>query len=202
MSDRHVLKMLRQMASGRWSVEVAPAMATTKEFARLAAIAQQFGYEYAGIRRGSGYVMSFVPDLGPQARARAAHNWAQYPHASDGGARPPLAPEAIDLLKARITFDMSALYGNQVLRSIGLVGALLVFGLLRGTTPTVFAGIACAVLVVGVPLGLAVNRHRRAKCTALLQAAGFIPMTDRNGRLRYVPPGQLPGYGDPNAGRA
>ncbi|MGW5122799.1 hypothetical protein ACWEQ7_01785 [Streptomyces sp. NPDC004069] len=196
-----MVKMLRQMTSGQ-PVEVAPGMATTKEFARLASIAQQFGYEYAGVRQGWGYVMLFVPDFSPQARARAAQNWAQYPNASDGGALPPLAPGAIELLKARITFDMSALYGNQVIRSIGLCVFPLALGLQRGTTSVLLAGAFCAVLMVAIPLGLAINRRRKAKCTALLQAAGFIPVTDQNGRLRYVPPsGQFPGQGNPFAGR-
>lgn len=201
MSERHVLKMLRQMASGQ-PVEVAPGMASTKEFARLASIAQEFGYEYAGVRQKWGYVMLFVPGLSPQGRARAAQNWAQYPNASDGGALPPLVPAAIELLKARITFDMTALYGNQVIRSIGLCVILLGLGLQRGTTSVLLAGAFCAVLMVAVPLGLAINRRRKAKCTALLQAAGFIPVTDQNGRLRYVPPsGQFPGQGNPFAGR-
>jgi hypothetical protein len=194
--------MLRQMTSGR-PVEVAPGMAWTKGFARLAFIAQQFGYEYAGVRQGLSYVMLFVPDFSPQARARAAQNWAQYPNACDGGALPPITPEAIELLKARITFDMTAMYGRQVLTAIGISVLCVGSGLGRGTIPVVVAGIFCAALVVAIPLGLAVNRHRKTKSAALLQAAGFIPVTDQNGRLRYVPPSwQLPGHGNPYAGRA
>ncbi|WP_175439113.1 hypothetical protein [Streptomyces vilmorinianum] len=50
------------------------------------------------------------------------------------------------------------------------------------------------------PVGFAVNRRYAVKYTAQLEAAGFTPVTDRTGRLRYEPPGgQLPGHGNPFA---
>lgn len=67
-------------------------MATMRKLTRLAFIAQQFGYEYADVwqgsgPRGNGCVILIVPDPSPQARARAAQNWARYPGPA-GSARP------------------------------------------------------------------------------------------------------------------
>ncbi|MFJ5894962.1 hypothetical protein ACIQFZ_05725 [Streptomyces sp. NPDC093064] len=209
MSDRHVRKMLRQMASGE-PVHVSPAMGSMKKFTRLAFIAEQFGYEYADIWQGGGldgnqYVMLIVPDPSPQARARAAQNRALYPDASDGGPLPPLVPDAVELLKARITFDITAKFTDKqrvVLAAVGAIPLALPVGFWigEGATAVVLAGVVWAAVMALVPVGLAVNRHYRAKYTALLQAAGYTAVTDPNGRLRYVPPdGQLPGHGNPFA---
>ncbi|MEU2908918.1 hypothetical protein ACWCQ0_32920 [Streptomyces massasporeus] len=210
MSNKHVRKMLRRMASGE-PVEVAPAMATMKKLTRLAFIAQLFGYEYADIRQGGGpqgdgYVLLIVPDPSPEARARAERNRAAYPDASDGGALPPLDPGAIELLKARITFDIAAKYTDRqriLMAGAGAVplAVMVGFGLGSGTTAVVVTVAVWAVVMALVPVGLAVNRRYRAKYAALLQAAGFTPVTDPTGRLRYVPPRrQLPGPGNPFAG--
>ncbi|GAA0906935.1 hypothetical protein [Streptomyces thermoalcalitolerans] len=52
-----------------------------------------------------------------------------------------------------------------------------------------------------LPAGLALNRHCKAKYSSLLQAVGYTLVTDRTGRMRYVPPdGRLPGHGNPFAG--
>ncbi|MBD0422077.1 hypothetical protein H0H10_23475 [Streptomyces sp. TRM S81-3] len=209
MSDRHVRKMLRRTASGE-PFEVAPAIATLRKLARLAFIAQQFGYEYADIRQGggpqgNGFVMLLVPDPRPQARARAARNRAQYPDASDGGALPPLVPEEVELLKARITFDITTRYTDRqriVLTGVGAVPLAVPIGFQLGTgaTAVVLAGAVWAALMALLPVGFAVNRRYRAKYAALLQAAGFTPVTDGRGRLRYLPPGgRLPGHGNPFA---
>ncbi|MEU1574268.1 hypothetical protein ABZ519_24535 [Streptomyces collinus] len=210
MGNKHVRTMLRRMASGE-HVEIAPAMATMKKLTRLAFIAQQFGYEYADIGQGGGpqgdgYVLLIVPDPSPQARARAERNRTTYPDAGDGGALPPLDPGAIELLKARITFDITAKHTDRqrvLLAGVGAVPlALLVgFGLGSGITAVAVTAAVWAAVMALVPVGLAVNRHYRAKYAALLRAAGFTPVTDPTGRLRYVPPGgQLPGHGNPFAG--
>ncbi|MEU6278551.1 hypothetical protein ABZ871_40115 [Streptomyces populi] len=212
MSDRQVRKMLRQMASGE-PVQVVTARASMKKLARLAFIAQQFGYEYADVRQGggaqgNGFVMLIVPDPDPRARARAEQSRARYPDASDGGALPAPVPEEVELLKARIAFDLAARYTEKQLAAILVAGfsALSVcLGLQLGadTTAAVVAGITWAVLMALVPVGLVVNRRYRAKYAALLRAAGFTPVTERSGRLRYVPrDGQLPGHGNPFAGGA
>ncbi|MFF7732554.1 hypothetical protein [Streptomyces sp. NPDC007984] len=210
MSNRHVRKMLRKMASGE-PVEVAPAIATLTKLSRLGCIAQQFGYEYADIRQGggpqgNGYVMLIVPDPRPEARARAERNRAAYPNASDGGALPPLDPEAVGILKARITFDITAKYTDRqriLLTAAGAVPLALPigFGLGSGITAVVIAAGVWAAVMALIPVGLTVNRRYRAKYEALLRAAGFTPVTDSAGRMRYVPPGrQLPGHGNPFAG--
>ncbi|MFJ7176883.1 hypothetical protein ACIQXA_10855 [Streptomyces massasporeus] len=210
MSNKHVRKMLRRMASGG-PVEVAPAMATMKKLTRLAFIAQQFGYAYADVRQGGGpqgdgYVLLIVPDPSPEARARAERNRAAYPDAGDGGALPPLDPGAIELLKARITFDITAKHTDRqriLLAGVGAVPLAVMagFGLGSGATAVVITAVVWAAVMALVPVGLAVNRRYRAKYAALLQVAGFTPVTDPSGRLRYVPPGgQLPGHGNPFAG--
>ncbi|MFF3851012.1 hypothetical protein [Streptomyces sp. NPDC002328] len=128
MSERHVSKMLRQMAGGE--TVVIDLASTTKKLARLACIAEQFGYRYADIRKGDRYVMLIVPDHSPEARARAARNWAQYPNAGDGGALPPLAPDAIELLTARISFDITAMHTpKQLLAHTCLAGVPLAAGI-------------------------------------------------------------------------
>lgn len=53
MSNRQVQKMFQLMASGE-AVEVTSPMASVKKLARLAFVAQQFGYEYADVRQGVG----------------------------------------------------------------------------------------------------------------------------------------------------
>ncbi|MGC0331658.1 hypothetical protein RKD23_004648 [Streptomyces sp. SAI-170] len=209
MKKRQVRKMLGQMATGQ-PVTVRSPMASVKKLARFAYVAQQFGYEYADVRQGgqhnSEYTMLLVPDHSPQGRARAAQNWAQYPNAGDGVSLPPLVPNAVDLLKARIKFDISGRHAEKQrirLAAIGIPLACvgLVFELGTDTTAFVVAGVLCAAGLGLLPLGLAYSRRDNARQAALLQAAGFTQVRDETGRLRYVPPGgQLPGHGNPFAG--
>lgn len=197
MSKRHVRKMLQQMASGG-PVEVTSTMASMKKLARLASTAQQFGYDYADVRQGggpqgNGLVMLIVPDPDPQARARAAQNWERYPNAGDGVSLPPLEPEAVELLQARIKFDLaSRLTPKQAAVLAASVWTVLAatIGYKVSAHPTglLAVGAAWAVLMALIPVGTAVNRRYRARQAALLQAAGFTPVTDPRGRLRYVPP--------------
>ncbi|WP_445524372.1 hypothetical protein [Streptomyces cyslabdanicus] len=181
-----------------------------KRLTRLAFIAQQFGYEYADVWQGGGpggnaFVMLIVSDPSPQARARAARNWAQYPDAADGGALPPLVPDEVELLKARITFDITAKFTDRQRALIAAAGAvplalLVGFEIGAGVNAVVLAGAVWAAVMALVPLGLAVNRRYRAKYAARLEAAGYTTVTDPSGRLRYVPPdGRLPGHGNPFA---
>ncbi|CAL9435047.1 hypothetical protein SUDANB58_02132 [Streptomyces sp. enrichment culture] len=53
MSRRQTRRMLRLMASGE-PVQLASPMASVRKLARLAFVAQQFGYEYADVRQSSG----------------------------------------------------------------------------------------------------------------------------------------------------
>ncbi|MFE5295324.1 hypothetical protein [Streptomyces sp. NPDC056632] len=199
--------MLRLIASGE-PVKLTISMATMKRLTRLAFITQQFGYEYADLQQGSGaMVMWLVPDRSPQARALAAENWARYPHASDGVSLPPLVPDALELLKARMVLDLKREYSTKqrlALMAAYLTAAALMlgFGFGRNTIDVMTtAGVFSAAITALLPVGFAISRRFVVKYTAQLEVAGFTPVTDRNGRLRYVPPGvQLPGHGNPFAG--
>ncbi|MFI5470524.1 hypothetical protein ACIA6D_09890 [Streptomyces cacaoi] len=184
-----------------------------KKLARLAFIARQFGYEYADIRQGGGpqgkgFVMLIFPDLSPQARARAEQNWAQFPQASEGVALPPLIHGEVELLKARMVFDLSTRYTEK--QRLVIAGATfsalsvaLGFKLGADTTAVIISGVVWAALMALMPVLVIVNRRYKAKSIARFQAAGLTPVTDQSGRLRYVPPGgQLPGHGNPFAGSA
>ncbi|CAL9519440.1 hypothetical protein SUDANB176_03821 [Streptomyces sp. enrichment culture] len=207
MGERQVRKMLRRMESGE-PVQITSHMTTLKKLARLACVARQFGYEYADARQGggpqgNGMVLLFVPDAGPQARARAARNRARYPHAGDGGELPPLEPAEVELLKARIGFDLATTYTEKQLLVISVVGftalaVSLALQLGADATAVVVAGVVWAVLMALLPVGVVYNRRYRAGQADLLRAAGFTPVTERSGRLRYVPP---PATADPHAGR-
>ncbi len=208
MSKRQTRKMLHLMASGE-PVELVSPMASVKKLARLAFIAQQFGYEYADVRQGGGnnsqLKMLIVPDLDPQARARAAQNWAQYPNAGDGVSLPPLVPDAVELLKARINFDLT---GKSAEKRMGYgalgvsIGCVILAYRLGGTsTDFVISGGIWLALMAVFGIGVVVNRKRNAKFAARLQAAGFAPVTDETGRVRHLPPGgRMPGHGNPFGG--
>ncbi|WP_077800566.1 hypothetical protein [Streptomyces sp. JHA26] len=210
MSKRQTQKMLRLMASGE-PVELTSAMASVKKLARLAFVAQQFGYEYADVRQGGGnngqLRMLIVPDPSPQARARAAQNRAQYPNAGDGVSVPPLVPDAFELLKARINFDLT---GTSAQKRMGYAGlgvtlgcAVLAFRAGGQSDDFVMAAIVWLFALAVLGVGLLVTRKRNAKFAARLQAAGFLPVADETGRVRYLPPGaQPPGHGNPFGGGA
>lgn len=205
MSKRQTQKMLQLMASGE-PVELTSPMASVKKLARLAFVAQQFGYEYADVRQGGGnnsqLKMLIVPDLSPQAQARAAQNWAQYPNAHDGVSVPPLVPDAFELLMARINFDLTGKNAEKRMGygAIGVsIGAVIIAYRLGGTSDDfVIAAIIWLALMAILGIGFVVTRKRNAKFAARLQAAGFTPVTDETGRVRYLPPGgQMPGHGNP-----
>ncbi|MZF86878.1 hypothetical protein [Streptomyces sp. SID5643] len=208
MSKRQMQKMLRLMAGGE-PVELTSPMASVKKLARLASVAQQFGYEYADVRQSSGrngaLTMLLLPDPGPQARARAGQNRAQYPDAADGVSVPPVAPEAFELLKARINFDLTGKHAEKRMGygALGVTVGCAILGFRFGgqSDDFVAAGVVWVLLMAVFGIGLVMTRKRNVKFAARLQAAGFLPVTDENGRTRYVPPGaQLPGQGNPFAG--
>ncbi|WP_405916972.1 hypothetical protein [Streptomyces sp. NBC_00728] len=205
MSKRQIRQMFRLMAAGE-AVQLTSPMASVKKLARLAFIAQQFGYEYADVRRGGGrnntLTMLIVPDSGPQAQARAAQNWSQYPQAGDGVSLPPVVPDALELLKARINFDLTGKNAEKRMTytAFGLTGGCVVLGVRAGGDSAAFtvAGILWAVLMVVLGIGLVVTRKRNAKFAGLLRAAGFAPVTEEGGRVRYLPP--TAGYAGQPAG--
>ncbi|MEV5321085.1 hypothetical protein AB0K92_26135 [Streptomyces sp. NPDC052687] len=205
MSKRQIRKMLRLMASGE-PVQVTSAMASVKKLAKLAFIAQQFGYEYADVRTGGGHdnslTMLIVPDPSPHARARAAQNWAQYPNAGDGVSLPPFVPDALELLKARINFDLTGkgVEKRMAFAAVGVTVGSAVLAVQGGSGALLWGAIMWVFLMGILAFGFFFNRRRNAKFAARLQAAGFIPVTDEGGRVRYLPPGaQLPGHGNPFA---
>ncbi|MFI7346710.1 hypothetical protein ACIBSR_10625 [Streptomyces sp. NPDC049936] len=208
MSKRQTQKMLRLMASGE-PVELTSPMASVKKLAKLAFVAQQFGYEYADARQGGGsngsLTMLLVPDPSPHARARAAQNWAQYPNAGDGVSVPPLVPDAFELLKARINFDLTGKSAEKRMGygALGVTIGCVVLAYRSGGSSDDFvvaAVIWLAVLAI-LGVGFLVTRKRNARFAARLQAAGFVPTADETGRVRYLPPGgQLPGHGNPFGG--
>lgn len=209
MGKRQVRQMFRLMATGE-PVQLTSPMASVKKLARLAFLAQQFGYEYADVRQGSGrnnaLTMLIVPDPAPQAQARAAQNWAQYPKAGDGVSLPPVVPDALELLKARINFDLTGKNAEKRMRYafFGLTVACVVLGVRNGGDSVAWtvAGVLWALLMVVLGIGLVVTRKRNAKFAARLRAAGFAPVTEEGGRVRYLPPtaggyGGHGGYGGP-----
>ncbi|KAF2779777.1 XdhC/CoxF family protein [Streptomyces sp. OM5714] len=205
MSKRQTQKMLELMASGE-PVQLTSRMSSVKKLAKLAFVAQQFGYEYADVRQSGGnntaLTMLLVPDPSPQARTRAAQNWAQYPNAGDGVSLPPLVPDAFELLKARIKFDLTGKNAqkNMGYGALGGTVACVVIAFREGGSSDDFliSGIIWLVLMAALGIGFLATRKRNAKFAARLQAAGFVPMADETGRLRYLPPGgQLPGHGNP-----
>ncbi|MFE0414057.1 hypothetical protein [Streptomyces tendae] len=207
MSKRQTQKMLELMASGE-PVQLTSRMSSVKKLAKLAFVAQQFGYEYADVRQSGGnnaaLTMLLVPDPSPQARTRAAQNWAQYPNAGDGVSLPPLVPDAFELLKARINFDLTGKNAqkNMGYGALGGTVACVVIAFREGGSSDdfVLSGIIWLVLMAALGIGFLVTRKRNAKFAARLQAAGFVPMADETGRVRYLPPGgQLPGHGNPFA---
>ena len=204
MSKRQVQKMLRLIASGQ-PVELTSPMASVKKLAHLAFVAQQFGYEYLDVRQGgrnNALVMLIAPDPSPQARARAAQNWAQYPDAGDGVSLPPLVPDAHELLKARINFDLT---GRHVEKRMYWVAAGITAGFFFSALKADIEGDSAFFVVLGwlalmalLAVGVVVTRKRNAKFAARLEAAGFTPVRDETGRLRYLPAsGHLPGHGNP-----
>ncbi|MFE5261411.1 hypothetical protein [Streptomyces coelicoflavus] len=205
MSKRQTRKMLQLMASAE-PVQLTSRMSSVKKLAKLAFVAQQFGYEYADVRQSGGnnaaLTMLLVPDPSPQARTRAAQNWAQYPNAGDGVSLPPLVPDAFELLKARINFDLTGKNAqkNMGYGALGGTVACVVIAFREGGSSDDFllSGIIWVVLMAALGIGFLVTRKRNAKFAARLQAAGFVPMADETGRVRYLPPGgQLPGHGNP-----
>lgn len=144
-----------------------------------------------------------MPDPSPEARERAARNRARYPDASDGVSLPPVVPDEAELLKARMVFDLGRQYTNKqrvAIAGFGFTAMAVAIGYRFAESDTVVIAVGVWVALMGLmPGGVIFNRRRNARYTAQLQAAGFTPVTDQGGRLRYVPGGRLPGHGNPFA---
>lgn len=197
--------MLRKMESGE-PVELSVSMTTMKGLTRLAFLAQQFGYEYADLNQvDNRFALRIVPDPSREGRERAARNRERYPDARNGGSLPPVAPDEAGLLKARMLFDLGRQFTDKqrfALAGIPITGMVAGIGYRfgDGTTGVVVSVGVWAALMGLAYVGLVASRRRHVRYTAQLEAAGFTPVTDQGGRLRYVPPGrQLPGHGNPFA---
>ncbi|QKW06421.1 hypothetical protein HUT18_08400 [Streptomyces sp. NA04227] len=203
MSKRQISKMFELMASGE-IVELTSRMASVKKLARLAFLAEQFGYQYADVRQAgsqnSALKMLIVPDLTPQARERAGRSWAQYPQAAAGGELPPFEPAALELLKARINFDLTGKSAEKrmVMGGVGVTLGCGIAAVQAGSDLAPYSAGLWALLMAILGVGFFVTRKRNAKFAARLQQAGYTAVTDESGRTRYLPPGgQLPGHGNP-----
>jgi hypothetical protein len=191
MDQRHIRQLLRRMADGE--PVSAGAGIFGQAFAPVVFYARQFGYTYTDITAGRKQLLiQLVPDPSPQARARAAENWARYPDAATGGELPPPDPDAMALIKAQGYFvmDLPISEGMRIGLLVFLVSFVSMaiatrFGL--GTGAVVWVG-AMALVAVGVLF----NRRSRARNSALLDAAGFTLTTDPTGRRRYLPPADPP----------
>ncbi|WP_327358567.1 hypothetical protein [Streptomyces sp. NBC_01304] len=205
MSKRQISKMFQLMASGE-AVELTSPMASVKKLAKLAFIAEQFGYQYADATQSGGQnnalKMLILPDQSPAAQQRAAQNWAQFPQAGSDGPLPPFQPDAMELLKARINFDLTGKSAEKrmIWGAVGITAGSA-YGAVSAGDGAVFVIAAWAGLMVLLGAGFVWTRKRNAKFAALLQSAGFTPVPDETGRVRLVPPGgQLPGHGNPFGG--
>lgn len=206
MGARRARKMLRKMESGE-PVQLVIGMTTMKGLTRLALLAGQFGYEYGdlNITGDNKMALRLVPDPSPEGRERAERNRARYPDARNGGPLPPVVPEEIELLRARMLFDLGHQHTDKErlgLAGIGLTGLAFGIGyLFKGVAVgvAVAVGVGSWVVLMGLAyLGLTATRRRNVRYTARLEAAGFTLVTDRAGRLRYLPPGgRPPGHGNP-----
>lgn len=191
MSDRQVRAMLSTMAQGA-PVEVTNTWSSVSKLARLAHLAEQFGYQYADARYVSrGTQLLLVPDPLPQAQQRAQHTWAQFPQAATGGPVPPLPAQGPELLKAQVNFDLTGRHNEKrrLLAAIPITVIVLLRLLRDGADAAVFWIPFWLLLLVAAGGGVLYSRTRHEKFGAQLAAAGFVQVPDASGRLHYVPPG-------------
>ncbi|MGP3950410.1 hypothetical protein [Streptomyces sp. 7N604] len=217
-TDKQIAQMLRLMASNE-VVEVTNRWGSVKKLAGLAFIAEQFGFAYYGAEQSGandGAVkMQLYRDPSPYAQQRAAATWAQFPQAGNGGPLPgiqpggklkpvPEAAPAVELLKARINFDLTGKSAEKRMMwgAIGFtVGGAI--GVARGDFFGLTMGIGLGLWAFCMALlgfGFIWTRRRNQKYAALLASAGFVPVRDETGRTRFLRPDQqLPGHANPFA---
>lgn len=180
-------------------MELTRKRATLTGLARLAATAEQFGYAYADLRQQGSqdrYQLVVVPDPRPQAVERAERNRARYPDAATRGPLPAVPAEELELLKARIRFDLLNLYDDKQRASMlyvtctvasAILGARLGLSATSPITAALIAVAVWAVFMALVPALVSAARRRRIRSAAVLEAAGFARTTDLDGRIRYLP---------------
>ncbi|MFC0843693.1 hypothetical protein ACFH04_08165 [Streptomyces noboritoensis] len=196
-------QLLRSMASGE-PVKLRLSGYTFKGMTRLALVAEQFGYVYMDLHQDfedQCAIMLLLPDRSEHAQARAAANWARYPHATDGRSLPPDEPEVRELLKARMITDLNRQYSTRhralVLLIPSLAGTWELWSEFKPENRTFALLLAGGFFVLSsslIILRIALAQRGSTKYTRRLEAAGYTAVTDRNGRRRYYPPGRhLPG---------
>ncbi|WP_159027576.1 MULTISPECIES: hypothetical protein [unclassified Streptomyces] len=209
MRKRRVRRMVAELASGE-PVNVRRHMTTLTGLAELAALAEPFGYEYAGLTRETGlqgnttFTLHLVPDPRRPARERAAQSWAAYPQAAERGPLPPVPAQRLDMLKARVRFDLTAQMTDRQRTRLAFCmlafWSLLTMLRLHGShTALVVIVVVWVVLVPLIPYGIRRNHRVRARYAAILDAAGYVRTTDAQGLPRYLlPGGRHPGRFDPS----
>ncbi|MET8827395.1 hypothetical protein ABZX40_23410 [Streptomyces sp. NPDC004610] len=193
MRKRLVRKMFRGMAEGG-PVRLTVRFAGLRTMARLALLAEQFGYRYVDASQGREEMFLFLqPDPSPEGLARAAENRARYPDAATGGPRPPLVDKDVALFRMRIEWDLQTGLSDRVRLLLWCLlivptSAAIMFRFQDHPTVVAVTGISCGVLfVVPVLFGVYVLPGMRARQEARMVAAGFVRVTDPDGRPRYVP---------------
>jgi len=208
--------MLRQMAT-QDEATVTSRMSSVRRLARLALVAEQFGFMYGDARTSGGQNgstrMTLHRDHSPYAQQRATANMARFPQAGNGGDLPgmqpggtlkplPEAADHLELLKARINFDLTGKQAEKrmLAGAAGLTGAM-VLGLVRSVLEDgalVFGLVSYVLLMLLLGAGFLWTRGRNARYAARLESAGLTQVRDETGRVRYLPPGgRLPGHANP-----
>jgi hypothetical protein len=198
--DPEVLHLMRQVAVGAPSVEIARPVAHPAPLAALVHIAECYGLRYSHLRVGNGImnwpvVVVLHRDDSPDGRRRAAATVATLPPASGGmlpGMRPgrlPRRPDPdgqLELIKAHVTFDV--LTRIPLRRGLALVWALTVPILLLGAGTGEYALFgSVALLTLLMPYGgMAGNRLRRRLLARRLTAAGCVPVRAEDGRPGFA----------------
>lgn len=96
-----------------------------------------------------------------------------------------------ELLKARINFDLTGKNAQQrmLYGVLGVTVTCVVLAVRTGGDAVAFsvAGALWVLVMAVFGIGFVVTRKRNAKFAARLRAAGFTPVTEEGGRVRYLP---------------
>lgn len=179
------------------AIPLASGAGSVKKLARLAWIAEQYGFAYEDAQQASRAPLRvfLVRDPSPAAQQRAAATWAAYPRAGSGGPLPEPTPEQLRLYRSRIVSDTTDGRAQRQILALALMILLVFVVVSAGAFLALDEARMLGPLTVGVPTLLIigviypVTRRRYANAVARLRAAGFSPVTDGTGRTRLLPPG-------------
>ncbi|WP_328873123.1 hypothetical protein OHT76_25150 [Streptomyces sp. NBC_00287] len=183
--------LMRDGATGAQQHDARNLLRSRKQFASFAYIAEQYGYEYAGLSTLSPSGSPnpyFAFRRTPDAAERAARTSAQHPDAIRGGQLPGMRPggsrlaplpetqAAVSLLHARIEVDYSGTHEKRGLIQLLIMPFVLLIPLWQaGFTPVPIL-ICCGLWLFTAGLwvlGIALARHRLAKYGRVLEKAGI-----------------------------